>query len=227
MPIKTWYINQIGGDLFYDENGGGVTNATSVTGWTVGKIALGNYSNLANGVERATGTFTTTIVPNNTAPVVNIVQTNITPYTPPNLLVSNECIGLLYEYNGYFPAGTWTFTFPVIAVSAGGVQDGRMGLRVFKAERSGDTFIGTTELTAARLVGTTVTNLTTAAAQNSTVTWSAPIIQLNNEFLLAKIAWEITGAGNANNQDVLIRYGASSTMTSTNFRKRSYNIVTK
>ena len=227
MPIKTWYINQIGGDLFYDENGGGVTNATSVTGWTVGKIALGNYSNLANGVERATGTFTTTIVPNNTAPVVNIVQTNITPYTPPNLLVSNECIGLLYEYNGYFPAGTWTFTFPVIAVSAGGVQDGRMGLRVFKAARSGDTFTGTTELTAARLVGTTVTNLTTAAAQNSTVTWSAPIIQLNNEFLLAKIAWEITGAGNANNQDVLIRYGASSTMTSTNFRKRSYNIVTK
>ena len=71
MPIKTWYINQIGGDLFYDEDGGGVTNATSVTGWTVGKIALGNYSNLANGVERATGTFTTTIVPNNTAPVVN------------------------------------------------------------------------------------------------------------------------------------------------------------
>ena len=227
MPTKTWYINQIGGDLFYDADGDGVTNATSLSGWTVGKTALGNYSDLANGVERATGTFTTTILPNTTAPTVNIVQTNTPPYTPPNLLVSNECIGLLYEYNGYFPAGTWTFTFPVIAVSAGGVQDGRMGLRVFKAARSGDTFTGTTELTAARLVGTTVSNLTTTTAQNSTVTWSAPAFFLNNEFLLAKIAWEITGAGNANNQDVLIRYGASSTLVSPTFRKRSYNIVTK
>ncbi len=227
MAVKTWYINQIGGDLFYDAGGGGVTNATSITGWTVGKIAANNYSNLANGVERATGTFSTTIVPNTTAPIVNITLTSTPPYTPPNLLVSNECIGLLYEYNGYFPAGTWTFTFPVIAVSAGGVQDGRMGLRVFKAARSGDTFTGTTELTTVRLVGTTVTNLGTAAAQNSTVTWSAPAFFLNNEFLLAKIAWEITGAGNANNQDVLIRYGAASTLVSPTFRKRSYNILVR
>jgi hypothetical protein len=131
----------------------------------------------------------------------------------------------LYEYNGYFPAGNWVFTFPVIAVSSGGDQDGRMGLRVFKAARSGDTFTGTTELTAARQVGTTVTNLSTATVQNSVVTWSAPAIQLNNEFLLIKLAWEITGAGGANARDVLIRYGASSTMVSTDFRQRSYNII--
>lgn len=225
MAVKTWYINQIGGDLFYDEDGSGVTDTTSITGWTVGKIAAARYSDLSNGTERATGTFTTTIVPNATAPVVNIVQTNTPPYTPPNLLVSSDSIAFLYEYNAYFPAGTWTFNYPVIAVSNGGAQDGRMGLRVFKAARSGDTWTGTTQLTSARLVGSTVTNLTTTTAQTSTVTWSAPAFFLNNEFLIAKIAWEITGAGNANTQDVLLRYGASSTLVSPTFRKRSYNIL--
>lgn len=227
MATKTWYINQIGGRLYYDEGGAGVTNATSATGWTVGKTAINNYSDLLNGTERAATTFSTTIVPNTTAPTVNNTNTTAPPYTPPNLLSSDQCIGLLYEYNGYFPAGTWTFTFPVIAVGAGGTQDGRIGLRVFKAARSGNTFTGTTELTAARLVGTTVTNLTTTTPLNSTVTWSAGAFFLNNEFLLAKIAWEITGATNTNASDVLIRFGASSTLLSPNFRKRSYNILTR
>lgn len=227
MAVKTWYINQIGGRLYYDGGASGVANTTSLSGWTVGKTAAGNYSDLQNGTERAAGTFATTILPNTTAPTVNNTDTTTAIYTPPNLLSSNQCIGLLYEYNAYFPAGTWTFTFPVIAVGSGGVQDGRMGLRVFKAARSGDTFTGTTELTAARLVGTTVSNLGTATPQNSTVTWSAGAFFLNNEFLLAKIAWEITGAGNANAQDVLIRYGAASTLVSPTFRKRSYNILVR
>ncbi len=226
MPTKTWYINQIGGNLYYDDRGD-VTNATSLTGWTVAKTAAARYSDLQNGIERAAGTFGTTILPNTTAPTVDIVDSSTAIYTPPNLLVSNPCIGLLYEYNGYFPANNWVFTFPVIAVGNANGQDGRMGLRVFKAARSGDTFTGTTELTTARLAGTTVTNLTTTTPQNSTVTWSAPAFFLNNEFLLAKIAWEITGAAGNNASDVLIRYGASSTLVSPNFRKRSYNILSR
>jgi hypothetical protein len=225
MPTKTWYINQLGGDLFYDENITGVADTTSVTGWTVGKIAAGRYSNLANGTERATGTFGTTILPNNTAPVVNITLTSVTPYTPPNLLVSNESITTVFQYTGVFPAGTWTFNFPLRAVSAGGVQDGRMGIRVFKALRSGDTFSGTTELTSARLVGTTVTNLTTTVTQTSTVTWSAPAFRLENEYLIIKMAWEITGAGNANAQDVLIRFGPSSTMISPDFKIKRQSLI--
>lgn len=225
MPIKTWTINQINGDIYYDEDAEAVANATSISGWTVGKIAALNYSNLVQGVESGTGTFSTTIVPNNTAPIVNASTVSVPPYTPPDLLLSNNSIMTVYPYNGYFPAGNWTFNFPVIAVSAGGVQDGRVGIRVFKATRSANTFTGTTELTAARLVGTTVTNVTTTVAQISTVTWSAPIIQLSQEFLIVKVGWEITGAGNANNQDILMRYGTAATMLSTNFRKRSYNIL--
>lgn len=226
MAIKTWYINQIGGRLYYDGDASGVAETTSVTGWTVGKLAATRYSDLLNGSERATGTFQLTpALPNNTAPTVNNVNTNASPYTPPNLLSSDQCIGLLYEYNAFFPAGIWTFDFPVIAVSSGGDQDGRIDMRVFKAARSGNTFTGTTELTAAVLTGTVVSNLTTAASQVSSVSWSAGDFFLDNEFLLAKIAWVITGAGGANNRDVLLRYGNTATLTSPIFRKRSYSIT--
>lgn len=225
MPVKTWNINQLGGDLFYDENIGSVANTTSITGWTVGKIATLRYANLVNGTETATTAFTTTIVPNTTAPTVNQVLTSVTPYTPPNLLVSNESITTAFPYTGVFPAGTWTFAFPVIAVSAGGVQDGRMGVRVFKAARSGDTFTGTTQLTTARLVGTTVTNVTTTVALTSTVTWAAPAFQLNNEYLIVKIGWEITGAGNANNQDILLRFGPAATMVSPDFKIKRQSLI--
>ena len=227
MAVKTWYINEIGGDLFYDgsSEAAAVSETTSATGWTVAKNSPTRYSDLQNGSERNANTFGTTVLPDTTAPVVDTTITNQTPYTPPNLLISSQCIGLLYEYNGYFPAGNWVFDFPVIAQSSGGDQDGRINLRVFKASRSGDTFANTTELTAAVQQGTLVSNLTTATSQTSTVTWSAPAFFLNNEFLLIKIAWVITGQGGANTRDVRIRYGNTATMVSTNFRKRSYNIT--
>lgn len=225
MPVKTWNINQLGGDLFYDENIGSVANTTSVTGWTVGKVATTSaYSDLLNGTERATTTFVSTILPTATAPTVNQTTTSV-PYSPPNLLVSNESIATVFPYTGVFPAGTWTFAFPVIAVSAGGVQDGRMGIRVFKAARSGDTFTGTTELTTARLAGTIVSNVTTTVALTSTVTWAAPAFQLNNEYLIIKIAWQITGAGNANNQDILLRFGPAATMVSPDFKIKRQSLI--
>jgi hypothetical protein len=233
MAVQTWYLDQIavgGGQsrLFWDlsTEAGATAETTSTTGWTVGKIAANNYSLLQNGTERATGTFTTTIAPNNTAPVSDETFSPAV-FSPPPLIIDSESIATLYEYNGYFPAGTWTFAFPVIAVSAGGAQDGRITMRVFKGQRdpADDTaWINVTELTAALLSGTIVTNLTTAASQTSTVTWSAPAFFLNNEFLIAKMAWQITGAGGANTQDVLIRYGVTATATSTTFRDRTYNI---
>jgi len=228
MPIKTWNLNQInvGGTnpnrLWWDE-AAAVAAATSVTGWTVAKTALGNYRLLSQGAEVAG--FSTTIQPTATAPVVDNSYNATAIYTPPDLLSDIESISTLYEYNGYFPAGDWTFNFPVIAVGAGGQQDGRMGIRVFKASRSGTAFSGTTQLTAARLVGTTVSNLATTVAQTSTVTWTAPIVRLNYEFLIIKMAWEITGATNNNASDVVLRYGTGASMVSPNFRKRSYNIT--
>lgn len=230
MAVKTWNLLQInvGGTnpnrLWWDE-AAAVTAATSLTGWTVGKTIANNYSSLNNGVEQANGTFSTTIVPNNTAPNVDNTYTAIATYTPPDLLNSTDSISTLYEYNGYFPAGTWTFSFPVIAVTTGGDQDGAITMRVFKAPRSGGAFGTTTELTSAMLQGTTVTDLTTTTPQTSTVTWSAGAFFLNNEFLICKLGWRIIGQGGANTRDVLLRYGSGATMVTPSFRKRSYNIT--
>lgn len=231
--IKQWYLNQINVNgtnvLFWDygfEPLGGA-GITSSTGWTVGKIAANNYSDLQQGTERATGTFSTTVLPNTTAPTADIVGTDVPPQTPPTLIAATGEIGTLYEYTAVIPAGTWTIFIPVIAVSSGGDQDGRIIMRVFKAKRdeTGDGITGAVELTSAALTGTTVTNLTTTTEQISSVTWSAPEVRLENEFIFTKIAWNITGAGGANNRDVLIRYGGTNyRMQTPNFRARKYNI---
>lgn len=226
MAIKTWNLIEInvGGTnpnrLWWDE-APAVTAATSASGWTVAKTVAGNYADLNNGIE-SSGTFSTTIVPNTTAPTVDNSYAATTTYTPPTLLNSTDSISTLYEYNGVFPAGTWTFDFPVIAVTGGGEQDGRVGIRVFRGLRSGTAWASVTEITSARLTGTTVTNLTTTASQTSTVTWSAPAFRLQNEFLIVKVGWEITGAGNNNNRDVLLRFGSGADITTPNFLKQRH-----
>lgn len=230
MPSEVWYLKQlaVGGTnpnrLWWDVDASAAAAlATSATGWTVAKLAANNYANLNNGLEFTT--FSTTIVPNNTAPTVDNIYAATAIYTPPTLLNSTDSISTLYEYNGSFPAGNWVFTFPMIAVTSGGVQDGAITMRVFRGVRSGNTFAGVTELTAAMLQGTTVTNLATTLAQNSVVTWAAPAFRLSREFLICKIGWRIIGAGGANGNDVLFRYGVGATMASPPAtRKRQYNI---
>jgi hypothetical protein len=234
MAVETWYIRNIlvatgptRNRIFWDNSpDAAVSETTTVTGWTVAKLVANNYSLLLNGTERASGTFSTTVAPDNTAPVSDETF-DTAVFTPPPLIISSQCIATLYEYNGYFPAGDWTFAFPLIAVSNGGTQDGRVSMRVFKALRDPDNstqWIGVTELTTDRLSGTEIVNLTTSASQTSTVTWSAPAFFLDNEFLLVKMAWQITGQANNNNADVLFRAGSTATMVSPNFRARVYNI---
>jgi hypothetical protein len=83
---------------------------------------------------------------------------------------------------------------------------------------SGDTdsyslFAGPTE-------GTAVTNLTTAAAQSSTVTFSsvsALSISQPWQAIYMDFGWKITGAGGANGRDVLTRKGTASTLVSPAF----------
>ena len=230
MPIKTWTLRQInvGGTnpnrLWWDEDAG-AAEAASSTGWEQGTNGAGNYANLVQGTEVARGTFATTVLPNATAPTVDNSYAATAIYTPPTLLNSTDSISTLYPYNGVFPAGTWTFNFPVRAVSLGGQQDGRISMRVFRGLRSGTAWASVTEISAARLSGTTVLNLTTAASQTSTVTWSAPAFRLQNEFLICKLAWEVIGAGSGNTADVNLRWGTTATMVSPNFKKRRHIIT--
>lgn len=232
MPTRTWYMEQFdfgggqGSRLWWGRDLSSASPTTiSASGWQVGKTGANNYRLLQQGSE-VTG-FSSTVQPDTTSPSVNFTYTDAVPYTPPNIFVSTDSISTFYEYNGVFPAGTWTFDFPVIAQSSGGDQDGNIRMRVFKGTRNAtdDGWDNVTELTSAVLVGTTVTNLTTAASQTSTITWSAPAITLNNEYLICKIAWFISGAGGANTRDVRLMYGQDATMTTPVFKKRQYNIT--
>lgn len=231
MPSKIWNIRNInvGGTnpnrLWWDGDRSALpAQTTSVTGWTVAKTAANNYRLLAQGQE-VTG-FSTTIVPNATAPVVDTSYAATAVYTPPTLLSDVESISTLYEYNGVFPAGNWIFAFPVIAVTATANGAGAITMRVFKGVRSGTAWASVTELTTVMLQGTTVTNVSTTVSQTSTVTWAAPAFRLNNEFLICKLGWRITTASGNNSSDILLRWGTGATMTSPAATKeRNYNIT--
>lgn len=229
MAIKTWTLRQVatGGTpaniLWWDPtNATAPAQATSASGWTVAKTRANNYRDLVQGSEVAG--FSTTIVPNTTAPAVTGSFAATATYTPPTLLYHTGSISTLYEYNGVFNAGNWVFTFPVISVTASATGAGRINLRVFKAARSGTTFTGVTELTGALQAGTIATGPTTTTPQTSTVTWNAPAVTLNNEFLIVKVGWQITTQSGANNADIRLRNGSGCTMVSPSFRAREYNI---
>lgn len=232
MATKTWTLRQVatGGTpaniLWWDpSNATAPAQATSASGWTVGKIAAASgYSNLVQGSEQATGTFSTTIVPNTTAPVATGSFAATATYTPPTLLYHTNSISTLYEYNGVFPAGNWVFTFPMISVSTSATGAGRINLRVFKGARSGTAYSGVTELTGALQAGTIASAPTTTVTRTSTVTWAAPEVRLNNEFLIVKVGFQITTASGSNTADFLLRHGSGCTMLSPAFRERKYNI---
>lgn len=229
MAIQTWYLNFIntGGGvnrLFWDlSQASNIAEAATTSGWVVAKTAALNYALFVNNAAENTG-FTTTLAPNNTAPTLSATFNTPVGFDGP-LYMNNNCISTLYPYNGYFPAGNWTFNFGFRAVTAGGQQDGRIRLRLYK---SGASFTNVTELTTAGanpLTGTTVTNLATAATQFSVVTFAAPIIELDNEYLHCKLAWEITGAGGSNNADVDFRDGNTCTMVSPEFQARTRSVT--
>lgn len=231
MATETWYIRELTvatgvNRLVFDRSSEANVAEAALTvpmGWVVGKTAALNYADMSNGAEVAAGSFSTTVAPNATAPAAGRTD-NPAVFSPPSIYTTAVAISTLYPYNGYFPAGTWTFNFGFRAVTAANGQDGRVGIRVYKNAAN---FASITQLTSAILVGTTVTNLATNATQFSVVTWStAPIIQLNNEYLTVKIAWEITGAGaTSNNNDVNFRKGNTCNMISPEFRGREYTIT--
>lgn len=229
MATQTWYLNIIntGGGvnrLYWDlSQASNIAEAATTFGWIVAKTAATNYALFVNNAIENTG-FSSTLAPNNTAPTLNATFNTPVGFSGP-LYLSNNVISTMYAYNGYFPAGTWTFTYGFRAVSNGGAQDGRIRLRLFKGSAE---FNDVTEITTAGsdpLTGTTVTNLATNATQFSTVTFSAPIIQLNNEYLFTKLAWEITGAANNNNADVDFREGSTCTIVSPQFQARTRSIT--
>lgn len=200
MASKTFFLKDVAVSGFGSLSETNPGASTTGTGWTVGKIASGNFSALLYGTERATGTFSTTDY---------LVTTHPNPGSGDSWRSENTM-------NGVFANANWVFTFPVRAVTAANAQRGRIKVRVWKSVNADGS--SPTELTAATQTGTTITAISTSADNNSVVTWSpGGTVTLTAEYLFIQCEWEITTAGTTNTADILIRAGTSSTMVTSNF----------
>lgn len=193
MATKTFYLRNVpvdGWESIID----GVTQtaATLPVGWTVSTGAT-LHSELQANTERAASTFVGTTVPDGT------LDTTL-----------KDAFRSVDALTGTFAAGNWTFNFVVIAVTNGGAQDGRIRFRLLKGPNIDGT--GATEITAAQQSASIVTNVSTSADFNSSLTFNPGAITFNNEYLFVQVAWERTGAGGMSTSDILFRTGSSSTV---------------
>ena len=181
--------------------------STSTTGWTVGKVATANWSRQTSTIEKATGTFGTTAQPSG-AP----------------LNAAEDCWRISATTTGQFSAGTWYSSLSLIAVSAGGAQDGNANFRIWRSANADGT--SATELTQGRMVGSTITNLSTTVAQSSSASTQIAASNLTSEYLFMQCAWAISGAGSANGQDVLIRLGSMQATTGSGLVTSAFSSIT-
>lgn len=146
------------------------TASTSTTGWTVGSTAINQYSRQTYNSEVATTGFTSTAQPSG---------------SPVNL--GEDCFRSAAT-TGTFSAGTWYSSVSVLAVSSGGIQQGRGRFRLWRSTNADGT--GATEITQGTMIGSQVTELSTTVAQTSSASTQISALTLTNEFLFHQIAWE-------------------------------------
>jgi len=149
------------------------TASTSTTGWTVGGAANNTFSRQTYNAEVPGANFTSTSQPSG-APV-NSAQ-DCWRYGPST---------------GTFSAGTWYSSLSVIAVTSGGVQDGRARFRLWRSDNADGT--GATELTPSVMVGSLVTNVSTTVAQSSSASMELSGFTMNNGYIFMQVAWERLG----------------------------------
>jgi hypothetical protein len=113
-------------------------------------------------------------------------------------------------YNGKFDAGNWVFNFVMRTGAA--TCGGRMRCIVWAGPNADGS--GARKLTSTTLLGSNVTMSSTTTDYNTSVTWAAPSITLNNEYLFFEVEWNLTvGAGTSNSCSALFRVGASNIAT--------------
>jgi hypothetical protein len=165
----------------------GETAANTGFGWTVDTGAT-NHSEYASGLKRAASTFVDTAPPDGTLD-----------------LSLRDAFRTETPLNGSFSSGNWVFHFVVRAGNTGGAQDGRVRFRLLKGSNSDGS--GATEITAEQKQASIVSDVSTSADFDSTLTVNPGAITLTFEYLFIQVAWERTGAGAAGNSDILFRTG--------------------
>lgn len=145
---------------------------TSGTGWTVGGATPTAYSRQTYNIEVSGANFTTTIQPAGVP------------------LNSAEDCWRYGPSTGTFSGGTWYSSLSVIAVSSGGVQDGRARFRLWRASNANGSNATEIIINGGVPVGSLVTDLSTTVAQSSSISFEVPGFELNSEYLFLQVAWE-------------------------------------
>lgn len=147
------------------------TASTSTTGWIQGTTAAGNYSRQSFRQERAAATFGATAEPSGSP-----------------LGLAQDSWRISAVTTGDFSAGTWYSSVSVIAVTSGGFHDGRANFRIWRSASADGT--SATEISAGRMVGSLVTDVSTTVAQSSSASTQIGAVSLTNEYLFLQVAWE-------------------------------------
>ena len=181
--------------------GGAAPSAlTTATGWTLATVSLDNYSLFAYGTKRASATFNSVPLPGS---------------NPDNSL--GDCMRTDLPLSGQFSSANWDFGFPVIAVTIGGLQSGRMRVRLWRS-RSPTASSPVWEITAGAQQAAEVTSLTTITEQLSNLTTYNPgVFNLSNEYLFVQLAWRITVAALLGGADSMVRVGSTSRIITSAF----------
>jgi len=168
------------------DNGSAPAGALSAFGWTVAKTAAPRFwRGFLGATARSTAALTTSYIDAQTAPVQG---------TGASATTAGDSFRSDNPLNGTFVAGNWNFTFGMRTGAA--TNAGRVRLRVWASINADGS--AARALTSTTLVGTTVTMNSTTATFNSTVTWNAPAVVLNNEYVFTQIEWNSTTAGTSN-----------------------------
>jgi hypothetical protein len=187
VASRTFYLRSDLSNFWSRLSESGETAANTGFGWTVDTGAT-DHSEYASGVKRAAATFVDTTPPDGTLD-----------------LSLRDAFRTETPLNGSFSSGNWVFHFVVRAGNTGGAQDGRVRFRLLKGPNSDGS--GATEITAEQKQASIVSDVSTSADFDSTLTVNPGAITLTFEYLFIQVAWERTGAGAAGNSDILFRTG--------------------
>jgi len=206
VATKTFYVLATTGTSpdwcgSLQEGGSAPTGANSLYGWQVAKTAANNFF---RGRLGATGMSATTqgtsFLDSQTGPQLGTGSGNTT---------ASDFFNSPVAYTGTFAAGNWTFAWNFRSSAA--THSGQIRMRVWAS--TSDTGASARELTSATQAGTIITLNSTTADFNSSITWNAPSITLNNEFLFFEVEWKVTTQGTSNSCSSLFRIGTSSITT--------------
>jgi hypothetical protein len=208
MAVKTFYVlntaaTSPGWFGALQDGGTAPTAANATFGFAPGKLAVSAYCRArlgASGTSATTNPATTSFIGTATGPTAGTGATNTT---------SGDSFITPAAYTGAFPSGNWTFTFNMIATTAG--LTGRLGIRVWASVNTDGS--SARELTSGEIFApTAVAGIAiTTSATALTATWAAPAITLNNEYLFFQLEYQesSTTSGSVTADNALFRVGSS------------------